>query len=337
METLFRPEALLRQRTRHFGTVFINTPVHYGVLATGLMGLLGCMILFFILASFSEKYIVKGYLNSTKGIVRVFPNRNGVVKKRMIRQGQHVKRGEMLFLIDTSSEGYSVEKESEIPRQLRYKKQVLEKEIAYKKNELKQLKTLVDKGFLSKSDYHLKQQALMVMTNERRAVEVERINYRESQAYAIRAPITGVVSSVMVHQGQFTSVSKPLAKLLPEHSQFIAELFVPVRHAGFLKKKAPVVIQYDAYSSSRFGTTKATIQEISQSILIDEEDEKPFSLGEPYYKVTATLAKQSIMAYGKAQPLQHGMTLMGVVIGPKKKLWQWVFDPIYRYYGNVVL
>jgi len=337
METLFRPEALLRQRTRHFGTVFINTPVHYGILSVGLMSLLCFFVLFFILAAFSEKYVVKGYLNSTKGIVRVFPNRNGFVKKRMIHQGQHVNVGEALFLIDTSSKGYSVGKKSGILHQLSYKKQVLEKEILYKKNELEQLKGLVDKGFLSKSDYHLKQQALMVMSNQRRAVEMEIIQYHESQAYVVRAPITGVVSSVMVHQGQSISVSKPLAKLLPEHSQFIAELFVPVRHAGFLKKNDPVVIQYDAYSSSRFGTTKAMIQEISQIILTDEEDEKPFLLGEPYYKVTATLAKQSIMAYGKAQPLQYGMTLMGVVIGPKKKLWQWVLDPIYRYYGNVVL
>lgn len=335
MEPLFRPEALLRQRTQHFGTVLINTPVHYGILAGGLMVLLCGMILFFMLAEFSEKYVVKGYLNSTKGIVRVYPNRNGVVKKRMIHQGQHVRRGDVLFLMDTSSAGYSAGEKSRILRQLKQKKQVLEEEMLYKQNELKQLKGLLDKSFLSKSDYHQKQQELMVMTNTRNAVEMEIIQYRESQAYVVRAPITGEVSSVMVHQGQSAAVTKPLAKLLPEHSKLIAELFVPVRQAGFLKKKDRVVLQYDAYSSSRFGASLARIQEISQSILMDEEDEKPFMLREPYYKVTATLAKPSVMAYGKSQPLQYGMTLLGVMIGPKKKLWQWVLDPIYRYYGSV--
>jgi membrane fusion protein len=38
--------------------------------------------------------------------------------------------------------------------------------------------------------------------------------------------------------------------------------------------------------------------------------------------------------YGKKENLSHGMTLTAVITGEKKKIWQWVFDPIYSYYGD---
>ncbi|WP_026069578.1 hypothetical protein [Legionella tunisiensis] len=65
-----------------------------------------------------------------------------------------------------------------------------------------------------------------------------------------------------------------------------------------MNKDNKIIIRYDAYPYERFGTYKATIKEISQSIITDDEEEKPILIGEPYYKITAELDKQSVKVYG---------------------------------------
>ena len=103
-DPLFRQKALKNKRTQHYGSVLINIPVHYLVLTGGITALIIAVCLLFFFGQFSEKFVVRGYLNSSKGIVRVYPNKNGVIKKRFIHHGQFVQKGDPLFLIDTSSE-----------------------------------------------------------------------------------------------------------------------------------------------------------------------------------------------------------------------------------------
>ena len=246
-EPFFRKEVILNKKTPYYGRVFINTPVNHIILTIGLTCLMILIICFFVFAQFSEKFIVKGYINSTKGIVTVYPNKIGIIKKNFVKLGQHVKLGEPMFLISTNKEGIYLDKNSDILSKLNQKILFFNKEIKYKKKELHNLKKLVNNHYLSKTDYHNKQQDLFVLQNEKKELEMEIIKYKNSQSHIVRAPISGIISSVMMHQGQHIIPTKPLAKLLPDKSKLIAELFVPVKNAGFLKKNTAIIIQYDAY------------------------------------------------------------------------------------------
>ena len=335
--SLFRPEVLHGQKKQHYGVVSLNTPVHFQLVTGGVVALLIAMGLFFTFATFSEKFTVRGYLNSSKGVVRIYPMTRGVIVKRLVHQGQSVQRGDPLFLINTSIDSVTQQHNTHSLRaKLKQKKQAIERELAYKKNELAQFKPLLDKHYISLSFYHHKQEEIANLENHKNSVEMDLIREKQSQSYMIRAPIQGRVLSVIYHPGQYTNESKPLAKIMPIGAKLIAELFIPARHAGFLKKNAHIMLQYDAYPYARFGGASAVIHDIGQSILTDEEEDKPFKMGEPYYKVTAQLAEQSIRVYGRAAHIQQGMTLSGIIMGSKKKVWQWVFDPIYRYYGGMV-
>ena len=97
-----------------------------------------------------------------------------------------------------------------------------------------------------------------------------------------------------------------------------------------------MIIRYDAYPYARFGTTKASIREIDQSILTDDEESNPIRIGQPYYKAIAILDKQSVKVYGRDKTIQQGMTLSAVIIGSKRKLWQWILDPLYSFYGGIL-
>lgn len=334
---LFRPEAMENRRNRNYGSVSINTPVHYKVLSIGFSVLVGLVFLFLILGEFSEKFIVKGYLESTKGVARIFPNKNGVIAKCYITQGNKVKKGEKLFLIDTSNGELGKKKSQDVLNHLERNKKMLEQEMEHKKEHLKLLKTLLIKKYITLVTYQQKQDEITRLKHQLNNVDIEIINDKHNKSYLIRSPIEGLITSVTYKQGQYTNLTKPLMKILPYDADLMAELFIPVRHSGFLQHNNKVMIRYDAYPYAHFGASTASIHEISQSVLTDDEEEKPIRIGEPYYKTTALLDKQFISVYGKDKKIQHGMTISAVIVGSKRKIWQWLLDPIYSFYGAAFL
>ena len=57
--------------------------------------------------------------------------------------------------------------------------------------------------------------------------------------------------------------------------------------------------------------------------------------GEPFYRVTVVLDKQAVTAFGKPEPLKPGMLLDADVLGEKRRLIEWVFEPLYSLKGKV--
>ncbi|MCY1558531.1 hypothetical protein D9M68_954740 [compost metagenome] len=55
--------------------------------------------------------------------------------------------------------------------------------------------------------------------------------------------------------------------------------------------------------------------------------------GEPFYRVTVALAAQAVTAYGKPEPLKPGMLLEADILGEKRRLIEWVFEPLYSLKG----
>jgi membrane fusion protein len=332
-DALFRKEALESRKNRLYGAVSINTLPQYKVLTLGVSSITVLVILFLVFAEFSEKYLVAGFLDSTKAAARVYPKINGIIVKSYSHQGDRVSKGEKLFLIDTSYAGLSEPNSQVLAKQLQKSKGFIEKEIIYKTQHLRALKRLVKQKYVSAIEYNSKKEELIEAQNKKNSIEMEIIKYKQSRSYLIRAPIDGIVSNVMFKEGQYTQQTRPLMKIIPKDAELVAELFIPVKKAGFLTNSEKVIIRYDAYPYERFGSYAAVIEKVSASIMTDEDEEKPIKLGEPYYKVTARLQKQSVKVYGEEKAIQHGMTFSAVVIGSKRKVWQWILDPLYSYYG----
>lgn len=333
-KSLFRQEVIDSRKNKNYGSVLINMPVHYMALTIGFSVLVVLLFLFLVFGEFSEKFIVSGYLESTKGVARVYPNKNGVIVKKYIEQGDKVKKGDKLFLIDTSIDGFDNKNKQGIFTQLNKKKGLIKTEIAYKKKHLQALKKLLEKKYISVEAYHEKHDELVALEHQKNNIDMEIINYHHAQSYVIYSPIDGLISTVIYQEGQYTNIAKPIAKILPDHADLMAELFIPVKQSGFLHQKNKVIIRYDAYPYARFGTSSATIHDISKSILTDEEEDKPIRVGKPYYKMTALLDKQFVTLYGVHKKIQHGMTLSAVIVGSKRKVWQWILDPLYSFYGG---
>ncbi len=193
------------------------------------------------------------------------------------------------------------------------------------------------------------EQALRELPSQRQTVEAtyvrdsaqleqERVQTEAQGALAVAAPVAGVVATQMVKPGQAVQAGQPLLSLLPGDGQLEAELLVPSRAIGFIEPGDKVLLRYQAYPYQKFGHQQGKVTQISRSALSGGElgaligDVRQ---GEPFYRVTVSLARQSVTAYGKPEALKPGMLLDADILGEKRRLIEWVFEPLYSLKGKV--
>ena len=160
-------------------------------------------------------------------------------------------------------------------------------------------------------------------TTEQRIAEVS-----GRRAYVIRAPASGRVSTLQATVGQFADPRRLQMEIVPNESVLQAELFVPTRAIGFVRPGQEVRILYEAFPFQQFGTYSGRVLKISQTILTKSDTFGPIELKEPAYRITATLDRPDIDAYGKKIPLQADMLLRADIILEKRSLISWLLDPL---------
>lgn len=315
--------------SHHFGAVNINAPKSVWVMASSALFVVLMIIAFICFAKVSEKNAVKGYLDSSSRVISVESDVAGLVSEVRVEEGTIVHKGDILFVVSNPNHESTSDHYWNIKRRLNNVKS--QYQIGYEN--YKALKKLQAKGYVSISNFRSAKANLFALQTRVKEIENELLNFTESRYRQVRATADGVVTNVLYGVGQKIQDSKPLLQILPKESELIVRIYVPSRNIAFLKKGQKISIQYDAYPFQRFGTYQAIIEEIGRTVLIDEQEEKPIKIGEPYYKVKARLTNQHVVAYGKKIPLSHGITLTANVSGGKKKVWQWLIDPIYSFRG----
>ena len=167
------------------------------------------------------------------------------------------------------------------------------------------------------------------------ALDQELTEYESRRTLVITAPADGVVTTILAERGQSATPSAPLLSILPEGAALQAQLFVPSRAVGFVAADQPVALRYQAFPFQRFGSYRGVVKEISRTLIAPGEAPLPVALNEPVYRVTVALDRQSIRAYEKDFPLQAGMLLDADIALDRRRLIEWVFDPILAVTGRV--
>lgn len=170
----------------------------------------------------------------------------------------------------------------------------------------------------------------------------ELIEIKSKQHIAIQANASGVIGTINAEVGQFVDLSKPLLTILPENSPLIAQLYVPSRAIGFIKKGDQVLLRYQAYPYQKFGHAKAQIISVAKTALASQDLQTIGNISpqeqinnEPIYLVRAKLDKQLVRAYGQDKPLQVGMTIEGDIMHEERKLYEWVLEPLFSITGKL--
>lgn len=161
------------------------------------------------------------------------------------------------------------------------------------------------------------------------------------QRIVVRAPQDGVVSGVLAGPGQTVTPAVALATLLPADAKLQAHLFAPSSAVGFVRANQPVQLRYQAFPYQKFGHQSGEVVQVSRSPLQASELAGlalPASLsaaGEPLYRITVTLDRQSVAAYGQPQALAPGMQLEADVLLDRRRLIEWLFEPVLGIAGRV--
>lgn len=169
-----------------------------------------------------------------------------------------------------------------------------------------------------------------------RLAQEELENHKRGTSTA-RASISGVVAARLVKPGQHVEAGQALLSMLPSDDHLEAELLVPTRAIGFIKTGDRVLLRYRAFPYQKFGHHEATIKRISRSAHIPEDAQSYNSAGraEPSYRITVVPEKQSVTAFGEELPLRPGMLVEADILGEKRRLMEWLLEPLFAINGRV--
>ena len=115
-----------------------------------------------------------------------------------------------------------------------------------------------------------------------------------------------------------------------------AHLYAPSHTAGFVRPGQTVYLRYAAYPYQKFGLYAGRITAVSSTPFAPNE--LPPNLAQQLlsqagsnqalYRINVQLADQSIRAYGEDVALKPGLTLEADVLQERRKVWEWVLEPV---------
>jgi membrane fusion protein len=125
---------------------------------------------------------------------------------------------------------------------------------------------------------------------------------------------------------------------VPKGTRWRAYLFVPSEAIGFVRVDDPVLLRYRAYPYQKFGQYQASVVSIARTALSANELSASgiqSASSHTYYRITVALKSQTVTAYGKPQPLEAGMTLQADILQDRRRLYEWVLEPLYSMTGKL--
>jgi membrane fusion protein len=165
----------------------------------------------------------------------------------------------------------------------------------------------------------------------------------------ITAPYAGTLTALGLQAGQAVQQGQNLATLVPlgakasasqsasaTQAPLQAHLYAPSRTAGFVRPGQTVYIRYGAYPYQKFGLFTGHITAVSATPFAPSELPPNLSqqiisqVGshEGLYRINVQLNTQSVQAYGEALPLKAGLTLEADVLQERRKVWEWLLEPV---------
>jgi membrane fusion protein len=416
---LFRPEVLRERQAEWLGTILLKPrAMHWWFAATAALTVAAILALLLI-ASYTKKARVSGWLVPQQGMVRVFASRPAVVTALLVREGAQVAQGQALAELSAEEQSTALgDTQAGAVRALEAQRATLDvesrradelfgqqraalaqrmatlgseidsmkQEIAVQKKRLalaqqwqQRLRELKARGYISEQqvrvaaetslDHAGKLRALergaLALGRERQVAEgdLEQLPLKKAtqealiartlavtsrelgeaearRALVIPAPQAGTVTAVHANAGAAVGPAAPLLSIVPRGAVLEAHLYAPSRAVGFVRAGQPVLLRYRAYPYQKFGHSRGIIASVSRSAIEPAEVPAMFAGGaagspaEALYRITVALERQHVTAYGQAAPLQPGMQLDADVLLERRRLFEWVLDPVFTLTGS---
>jgi membrane fusion protein len=417
--SLFRPEALTHHRRDWLGSIQLIRPVSLGFLTGFVVVVAAAVATYLTLGEYTRKARVGGFLVPDRGVIRLMTPQPATVVESHVTEGQSVRRGEALFVLDVGQSTLSGDTQAAVQSSLASRESSLQdaarqrrlleqtqvaaldaqvadmrrelgamsvesglqhQRLALAQEALAQYESLRNDNFVSAGQVRTKAEEVLAVKAQLQSLERQRsARLREiatleaqrrelplraqaaqgeivrdlatlaqqsaeneaRQRIVVRAPQDGVVTGVLAAIGQNVTPVAALASLLPADAKLQAHLFAPSSAVGFVRPEQTVQLRYQAFPYQKFGHQSGAVTQVSRSPLQAAELAGlplPAAIsanGEPLYRITVTLDHQSVAAYGQEQALSPGMQLEADVLLDRRRLIEWLFEPVLGIAGRV--
>lgn len=404
---LFRPAALQAKSRVFVDHVLLPAPLAHTAITLLFLFIAILIVMFLVFGTYTRKEKVRGYVTTTEGNVKVYPQSDGTILDVLVADGEVLVRGQALFSMSTARASRlssniggdalaSLQAEVEALREetgrqkdyYRERATTISLEIESLRSEVslaheqtalaserltlaeKALERLEDDAVSQYTSESVRDQArttlrsremdVKALQREIRSLDAE-VQAREREKselpvlrdlrlaqldremaklrqkltdYAAKdrqyivAPSDGRVTGITARRGETVSANLPVASLVPENDVYYVVLLVPSRSIGFVEPGSSVHVRYDAFPHQKFGTYAGRVSSLSGTVNVPGELRLPLTASEPFFLVAANLERQHVEVYGKKQKLQPGMTLSADVIRDRRRLFEWVLEPV---------
>jgi membrane fusion protein len=115
---LFRQESLDHKRDTWLGEILLLRPTSFAVLAVLSLGIALSVLGYLVWGEYTKKARASGYLVPDQGLIKIYPQQAGAITVLNAKEGQLVKRGEVLAIISTERTSLQGNTQIEIAKQL---------------------------------------------------------------------------------------------------------------------------------------------------------------------------------------------------------------------------
>ncbi len=205
-------------------------------------------------------------------------------------------------------------------------KQSLRRDATVLRRNLVQLKLALSELEVQRVEMHAN------ITRGKALMRQESVQLEAGGGLLVRAPVDGLVTSRLVELGQAVQSGQPLFSIQPKGATLHAHLRVPSSAAGFVRPGDRVLLRYKSFPYQKFGSHGGTVLRISRSTI---DSLMSHQADDSVYRAVVELDRQSVLAFGSAEPLRAGMELEADILGERRRLYEWMLEPLFSVSGKV--
>lgn len=211
-------------------------------------------------AKYNDAYTIQGFSQPNR-ISQVASPTVGIVHRLQVREGDHVRKGDQLVLLDCSVHNEKLEL-ARVGKESLGELQNAEAELAAKKTRLERLQALADRNHATPVELLQAHEDLAIAyTNVRRAkdrlaqqaAEYNRLLV-ESKQFIIEAPFDGVVVEFGKEVGEYVGPSDAIVCTLAELDTLCVEFLLPRHYRGNLNVGDQVQVVFTISDQTTTGT-----------------------------------------------------------------------------------
>jgi membrane fusion protein len=167
------------------------------------------------------------------------------------------------------------------------------------------------------------------------ATESQIAAVKTDSGVVVQAQTAGFVLAITGKAGDSVTAGQFVAAIGDPNADTLIQIDAPAQSVGLIKVGDAAILKYDAFPFKTFGVQHGVITAISASPIKGADiqgpagaDLRPVEQRQSLYRVEIRPDSNEIEAYGQKQKLKIGSTLTADLIVERRRLIDWVLDPI---------